>query len=453
MNPDAMIARSTNNSIYLMAIDGIKPGDPVRISDTDGCDTAPRFLDKDTLAYCSLLTPGYEADAVRLKVYRIQDKTTRLYLESFERSVDAFVQTEPGKILFSAQDFAHTALFGLDLATGRIEQLTSGRTYSKFVYGGGRILAGLEAINAPLECVELTDVKAFEPIIEVGKERLSGEKVRYLTHFGDVLSGVELDRGRCTHYAFKDFTLEGYVVLPPGFDPNKKYPFILLIHGGPQGAFLDQFHYRWNVSMFASRGAIVAFCNPHGSTGYGHALTRAISKHWGDDCPDAIMAFVDHLIREMPQIDENRMTAAGASFGGYMINWLMGHTDRFKAFVSHDGIFNTEMAGFVTDELWFNEYEFGGKLIDADTVAISREFSPHRFVKNFKTPTLVIQGEQDFRCYASEGIALFTALQYMGVKSRLIYFPNEGHWVLTPANSALWYDEVISWLMTMVDAI
>ncbi len=448
MNPDPVVARSTNNSIYLMPIDGTVPGEAVRISDTDGCDTAPQFLSDTEIAYCTLVTPGYEADATRLKVFDLKTRHTRIYLEDFERSIDSFVQTQPGKLLFKAQDFAHSGLFVLDLKSGHVQQLTSGRTYSKFVYGGGKILVGLEALNAPLECVEITNLQAFDPLITMGSERVSNEELHYLTHFGDVLADVDLDRGRCMHYHYKEDTLEGYVVLPPGFDANKKYPFILLIHGGPQGAFLDQFHYRWNVAMFASQGAIVGFCNPHGSTGYGHALTRAISKHWGDDCPDAIMAFVDHVLEEIPQIDENRMSAAGASFGGFMINWLMGHTDRFKAFVSHDGIFNTEMSGYLTDELWFNEYEFGGKPFDEDAAALCRKFSPHHFVKNFKTPTLVIQGEQDFRCYTSEGIALFTALQYMGVKSRLIYFPNEGHWVLDPADSYVWYTEVLNWLMT-----
>ena len=257
-----------------------------------------------------------------------------------------------------------------------------------------------------------------------------------------------MNRGQKTVFRYKDIDIEGYVVLPPGFDESKKYPLILLIHGGPQGAFLDSFHYRWNVELFASRGAVVAFCNPHGSTGYGHDLTRAISKHWSDDCPAAIMGFVDHVLAQYRQIDADRMTAAGASFGGFMINWLMGHTDRFKALVSHDGIFNTQMSGYITDELWFCDYEFGGTPYEAPE-AYERH-SPHRFVENFKTPTLVVQGEQDFRCFISEGVGLFTALQYKGVESRLLYFPNEGHWVLDPADSFVWYSEVLDWLMNHV---
>ena len=446
-NPDTFTARSTNNSIYLMPVDGMKPGIAHRISDTDGCDTAPRFISDTQLAYCTMLTPGYEADAVRLKVFDLQTHQTRLYLEDFERSVSNFMSVGQNKILFSAQDFAHVALYELDFNSGKVMQLTSGRTYNKFAASadGSRILVGVESLANPAECAEISGITPFEPHINFGQEDVSSEKIQYLTHFGDVLSDVERHNGQCIHYDYQGRTLEGYVVTPPGYDETKKYPLILLIHGGPQGAFLDSFHYRWNVQMFASRGAVVAFCNPHGSTGYGHDLTRSISRHWGDECPEAILTFVDHVLAQMPQVDAERLTAAGASFGGFMINWLMGHTDRFKAFVSHDGIFNTEMAGYITDELWFSEYEFGGKPFDCPEEYLKH--SPHRFVKNFKTPTLVVQGEQDFRCFISEGVALFTALQYMGVESRLLYFPGEGHWVLDPANSSVWYEEVLSWLM------
>ncbi|MBQ9396760.1 MAG: S9 family peptidase [Proteobacteria bacterium] len=448
MNPDKVIARSTNNSIYVMSLDGLTPGSPKRVSDTDGCDTYVRFISNREIGYCSMLTPGYEADAVRLKVYTLDTGKTRLYLTEFERSVEAFEVLDDRRILILAQDFAHKCLYILSLEDGSIRQITSGRSYMKFAVGGGRILVSVESLTRPAECAEIEKWTEFEPRTGMDDERVSEEKLTYLTHFGDVLKDVEMHDGICTHYAFKDLTLEGYVVTPPGFDPSKKYPLILLIHGGPQGAFEDSFHYRWNVQMFAARGAIAAFCNPHGSTGYGHALTRAISRHWSDDCPDAIMAFVDHILKEFPQIDENRMTAAGASFGGFMINWLMGHTDRFRAFVSHDGIFNTQMSGYITDELWFCDYEFGGT--PYDNAAEYDRHSPHHFVKNFKTPTLVVQGEQDFRCFISEGVALFTALQYMGVESRLVYFPQEGHWVLKPADSAVWYEEVVGWLMSHV---
>lgn len=449
-NPDNFIARSTNNSIYLMEIDGLKPGKIQRISDTDGCDTSPHFLSDRRIGYCSMLTPGYEADAIRYKVYDIETGQTSLYLKNFDRSIEAPQPVSEHQVLFLSQDFSHISLYLLDLANNFVSQLTSGHTYTRMAASkdGSRILAFSESMNCPSELVELSKLSAFSPCTDMGHETRSSEIIRRLTHFGDVLDDIDMDPGRIVHYDYKGQTLEGWVVFPPDFDETKRYPLILLIHGGPQGAFLDQFHYRWNTELFASQGAVVAFCNPHGSTGYGHELTRSISRHWSDDCPKAIMAFVDDILKKFPQIDPDRMAAAGASFGGFMINWLMGNTDRFKAFVSHDGIFNTEMSGYITDELWFCDYEFGGAPYDKP--ADYQRHSPHQFVKNFKTPTLVVQGEQDFRCFISEGVGLFTALQYMGVESRLVYFPTEGHWVLEPADSFVWYHEVLSWLMNHI---
>lgn len=449
-NPDKVVARSTNNSVYLARLNGLALENVQRISDTDGCDTAPQFLDNNRIAYCSMLTPGYESDATRLKIYDIQNRATQCLLCGFERSVDKWVPLNGNQILFSAQDFAHISLYRLNLDSRKIEQITSGKTYVDFAAtpDSAQILAITESLARPAELVSLSSLTPFAPQLDCAKETRSHETVCQISRFGDVLSGIEMHEGVPLRFNYQNFTLEGYIVTPPGFDPEKKYPLILLIHGGPQGAFLDQFHYRWSTQMFASQGAVVAFCNPHGSTGYGHALTRAISQHWSDECPGAIMKFVDCVLERMPQVDPNRMAAAGASFGGFMINWLLGHTDRFKALVSHDGIFNTEMSCYITDELWFNEYEFGAKPFDNPDASIRH--SPHRFVKNFKTPTLVIQGEQDFRCFISEGVALFTALQYMGVESRLLYFPNEGHWVLDPANAAVWYHEVLQWMMSRI---
>ncbi len=450
MNPDDEPARTTNQSIYLQKIAGIEMvGDPIRISTSLANDVQPRFLSPTKLAYTAMLEPAYEADDFRIKVYDLKTGQTDLYIDGFDRSVDSIVPISETKIIFSAQDFSHVSLYELDLATNKVVQLTSGSAYLDFaVTRAGRIFARLEALNMPAECVELTNIKPFEPRKHF-PEIKSSESIRFITNYRDVLKDVSLDRGKNITFKAKDGTdLEGCIVLPPNFDANKKYPLILLIHGGPQGAFLDQFHYRWNVSMFASRGAVVAFCNPRGSTGYGTQITRAISGRWSDECPSDILTFVDAVLQECPFVDPDKLTAAGASFGGFMINWLMGHTDRFKAFVSHDGIFNTEMSGYITDELWFSEHEFGGKPFECPE-AYNRH-SPHRAVANFKTPTLVVQGEQDFRCFISEGVALFTALQYMGVPSRLLYFPDEGHWVLNPANSYVWYTEVINWLMKWV---
>ena len=448
MNPDQMTACSTNQSIYIQKLRGMEPdGDAECVSTSMANDIHPRFISATKIAYCAMLEPGYEADAVRIKVYDMETRETKLFLEHFERSVDSFVPLSETRILFNAEDFAHESLFELNLENDSVIRYTRKHSYLGFAASkSGRVLARLEALNMPAELVSLENLQALDDSMD-WPETPSQETVRYYTHYRKVLEDVALDRGDSLTYKAADgTTLEGWYVLPPNFDPKKKYPLILLIHGGPQGAFQDSFHYRWNVEMFASRGAVVAFCNPRGSTGYGHQLTRDISGRWSDECPDDIMRFVDAILEKCPFIDPDRLAAAGASFGGYMINWLMGHTDRFKAFVSHDGIFNTEMSAYVTDELWFNEHEFGGRPYECPE-AYTRH-SPHRFVKNFRTPTLVIQGEQDFRCFISEGVALFTALQYMGVESRLLYLPTEGHWVLTPANAYVWYSEVLHWLMS-----
>ena len=183
--------------------------------------------------------------------------------------------------------------------------------------------------------------------------------------------------------------------------------------------------------------------------GYGQSLTDQISKDWGGRCYRDIMLGVDFLVRQYPFIDGDRLAATGASFGGFMVNWIAGHTDRFKALVCHDGIFHAETMAYCTEELWFNEWEYGGfPHIDR---SLYEQFSPHRFVGSFSTPTLVVQGEQDFRCPVSEGLGMFTALQIMGVPSRLLIFPDEGHWVLKPANAQVWYHEVIDWLMRHLD--
>ncbi len=452
MNPDDMLARSTNQSIYLQEICGIEAvGEPVNISNSIANDGRPRFISNTKIAYGAMLETNSESDDIRLKVYDLETGMTRLYLERFERSLGDYKVIAPNKIMLMAQDFAHSSLYELDLKDDSLVQLTSGHSYMAFdVSETGRVLVRAEAINKPAEIVELLDLERFEPRY-AWPEVKSSEKTRCLTEFGAAIRDCDIDGGRPLTYRAKDGTmLEGWVVLPPNFDATKKYPLILLIHGGPQGAFEDSFHYRWNVAMFASRGAVVAFCNPRGSTGYGAEITRAISGRWSDECPDDILTFVDNVLEQYPCVDPNRLTAAGASFGGFMINWLMGHTDRFKAFVSHDGIFNTEMAGYITDELWFSEHEFGGKPFECPDSYLRH--SPHRFVSNFKTPTLVVQGEKDYRCFISEGVGLFTALQYMGVESRLLYFHDEGHWVLSPADSYVWYSEVIHWLMSHANA-
>jgi len=244
--------------------------------------------------------------------------------------------------------------------------------------------------------------------------------------------------------------VEGFLVKPPYFLPSKKYPVKFLIHGGPQGAWGDDWSYRWNPELFAAptsstpSGYVVIMINFHGSTGYGQKFIDAINGDWGGAPFEDLMKGLDYAEKTYPFIDKNRECALGASYGGYMANWILGHTDRFKCIVSHDGMFNAESAWGTTEELWFNNWEFKGT--PYDNRASYEKWSPHQYAKNFKTPTLVIHGQRDYRLDVSEGLQLFTTLQMEGVPSKMLYFPDEGHWVLKPQNSRLWYKTVNDWV-------
>jgi dipeptidyl aminopeptidase/acylaminoacyl peptidase len=242
--------------------------------------------------------------------------------------------------------------------------------------------------------------------------------------------------------------IHGFVVKPSNFDPNKKYPLAVIIHGGPQSAFYDSWGYRWNPQVFANNGYIAFLPNPRGSISYGQQFVNEISADWGGKVYKDIMNGVADVLRRNSFIDKNRIGAAGASYGGYMVNWIEGHnTDprfRFKVLVSHDGVYNLESMYGATEELWFTDWEFKGT--PWTNPAMYARWSPHKFVKNFKTPILIIHGELDYRVPFGESLQLYTAVQRMGVDSKLLVFPDEGHWVLKPQNSQLWYHTVGDWL-------
>jgi dipeptidyl aminopeptidase/acylaminoacyl peptidase len=237
--------------------------------------------------------------------------------------------------------------------------------------------------------------------------------------------------------------VHGWLLKPPGFDPAKRYPAVVLIHGGPQGAWGEAWSYRWNPQMFAARGYVVLMPNPRGSTGFGQKFVEDISRDWAGKVYTDIMNGVD-MFAALPYVDATRMGAAGASYGGYMVNWILGHSNRFKALVSHAGLYNLESMYGVTEELWFPEWELGGPPWENEE--LYARLSPHKSAKNFATPTLVSHGELDFRVPIGEAFQLFTALQRQGVPSRLLYFPDEGHWVLKPHNSKVWHQTVLDWL-------
>jgi dipeptidyl aminopeptidase/acylaminoacyl peptidase len=249
----------------------------------------------------------------------------------------------------------------------------------------------------------------------------------------------------------EEFTVEGaeearvhgFIVKPPEFNPKKKYPVLFLIHGGPQGAWGESWTYRWNAQVFAAAGYLVVMPNPRGSTGYGQKFTDEINADWGGKAFQDIMAVVDHVAK-LPYADPGRMAAAGGSYGGYMVNWMLGHTDRFRAFISHAGVFDLRSMAGETEELWFPLWEFRG--MPWDNPDLYAQWSPSYFVSNFKTPTLVIHGELDYRVPVGQGMQLFTALQMQKVPSKMVLFPDEGHWIMKPQNSVLWYSTFLDWI-------
>ena len=237
--------------------------------------------------------------------------------------------------------------------------------------------------------------------------------------------------------------VHGFIVKPPFFDKNKKYPMIYLVHGGPQGAWIYSWSYRWNPQMFAAPGYVVVCVNPRGSSGYGQKFCDEISGDWGGKVYEDLMKGLDFVTSKYTFIDKSKIGAAGASYGGYMMNWFLGNTDKFKCLISHAGVYNLESMYGTTEELWFAEWENQGTPWDNPT--LYAKFSPNKFAKNFKTPTLVVHGELDYRVPVTEGMQLFTALQRQGVPSKFLYFPDEGHWVLKPQNLRLWFNTIYEW--------
>ncbi len=271
-------------------------------------------------------------------------------------------------------------------------------------------------------------------------------KARAITHINEAALS-QVDMSPLQSFWFEGANgdkVQGFRLNPPSFDNYKKYPVKFLIHGGPQGAWGDDWSYRWNPELFAANGYVVIMINFHGSTGYGQKFIDAINGDWGGAPFEDLMKGLDYAEKTYPFIDKDRECALGASYGGYMANWVLGHTDRFKCIVSHDGMFNTFSAWGTTEELWFNNWEFQGTPYTNHDMY--NRWSPRNSAKNFKTPTLVIHGQLDYRLDVSEGLQLFTTLQTMGVPSKMLYFPDEGHWVLKPLNSQLWYKTVNDWV-------
>ncbi len=440
--PDEAI--STNSDIFTLDLTD-PAAKPVKVSTSPGGDLSPAYSpDGKYLAWRSQARSGYESGKFRLMIYDRATKTIKDLLPKFDNWVDEFAWVPDSKhILFVSAVQGEEPVFVASLEGGErafAEPPCCGEFSDLHpIRAGGLLVAAKMTVASPGEAV------VFAPMgVEIGD--------RPITHLnGALLAQVDLPKMESFWFTAKDGTkLEGFLIRPPGFDATKKYPVKFLIHGGPQGNWGDDWSYRWNAELFAANVYVVIMINPRGSTGYGQAIVDGVNGDWGGKPYTDLMEGLDYAEQHYPFIDKTRECALGASYGGYMANWILGHTDRFKCIVTHDGMFNAESAFGSTEEDWFNIWEFRGHPWDyygkPDDQNPFRKWSPSLYAKNFKTPTLVIHSQLDYRLDVSEGFQLFDTLQMLGVPSKMLYFPDEGHWVLKPQNSELWWKTVNDWV-------
>jgi dipeptidyl aminopeptidase/acylaminoacyl peptidase len=454
-NLDPEPAISTNADIF--ALDLTNPAaKPVKVSTSPGGDFNPAYSpDGKFLAWRSQARAGYESDKFRLMLYDRAKKTIWDLLPNLQTWVDEFVWGPDSKRLLLVTGQRGEA----PLHVANLEGHSNGLGYRGELSGlhplgdGKTILASVMQVARPTEVIKLTYTWDYEA--ERGYDIITNNtdvNVSSVTHLNDaLLAQLDLPKMESFWFTAEDgVKVQGFLIKPPAFDPARKYPVKFLIHGGPQGAWGDMWSYRWNAELFAANGYVVVMINPRGSTGYGQAFVDGVNGDWGGKPFTDLMQGLDYAEQHYPFIDKTRECALGASYGGYMANWVLGHTNRFKCIVSHDGMFDAESAFGSTEEDWFNIWEFKGHPWDyygkPDSENPFRKWSPSLFAKNFKTPTLVVHGQLDYRLDVSEGLQLFDTLQLLKVPSKMLYFPDEGHWVLKPQNSRLWWKTVNDWV-------
>jgi dipeptidyl aminopeptidase/acylaminoacyl peptidase len=451
-NTDEVQAISTNSDLFLMPATG---GTAKRITTTPGSDSTPIYSpDGKYIAYRSQLRGGYESDRFRLMLY---DRSTGKITDvspNFDRWVDSIAWSPDSKTIYlTAGNEGENPVYALNIGQPNPwpQELVDGYNDSPVPTPDGKMLVfDQQSISAPNEIygapLMFAQCRMMPPPNSYKVPDCLLSKSKPITHLNEeVLSKVDMQPMETFWYtgALKE-KVQGFIIRPPNFEKSKKYPLKYLIHGGPQGAWGDDWSYRWNPELFAANGYVVAMVNFHGSTGYGQKFIDAINGNWGGAPYDDVMMGVDYAEKNYPFIDKGRECALGASYGGYMINWIEGHNEHFKCLVSHDGMFNTESAFGTTEELWFNEWEFKGT--PWTNREMYRKWSPHLNATNFKTPLLVVHGQLDYRLDVSEGFQLFTTLQRLKIPSKMLYFPDEGHWVLKPQNGRLWYQTVNAWV-------
>ncbi|HYP05641.1 MAG TPA: S9 family peptidase [Bryobacteraceae bacterium] len=424
---------STNTDIFVVPIGG---GEAKRVTLNAGADRSPMYSpDGKYIAFRSQSRAGYESDKWRLVMCERASGRTTVLNESQDRNIEEFTWSgDSTRLFYTVEDRGRTGVEMMPATGGASRRLISAASHIadvQFSPDGKTMIYSEQTGARPTGLFRASSAGGAAVPIENLNSALLAEY--NLTELEEVWVENPNDKAR----------IHSFVVKPPGFEAGRKYPMLLLIHGGPQGAWGHAWSYRWNAQVFAGAGYLVVMPNPRGSTGYGQKFTDDINQDWGGKPYDDLMAVVDHMVTQ-PYVDGERLAAAGASYGGYMVNWLLGHTDRFKAMVSHAGVFDLRSMAGETEELWFPIWEFNG--LPWDNPDLYMKFSPSSYVKDFKTPTLVTHGELDYRVPVGQGMQLFTALQTQQVPSKFLVFPDEGHWILKPQNSMFWYRNFLEWV-------
>ena len=431
-DPELRISLGTNNDLFTNTIAGDNLG---KITSNRANDNSPHYSpDGQYIAYRAMSRPGFEADKYDLILYDRQNSEDTNLTSPLDRSVGEILWSADSKFLFfTFEENGRDVLSRLSFKDNSIDRILEALTISSIQLSpdGNTLYFLKQATHQPSEIFsyDIKD-KELKQLTDINGPLLADLQMNPVEEFW--YEGAAQDK------------IHGFLVKPPFFDTSQKYPLVMLIHGGPQGAWGDNFHYRWNAQMFAAPGYVVAMINFHGSTGYGQDFTDSISGDWGGKPFDDIMLGLDYLFSNYDFIDFRKIGAAGASYGGYMIDWIEGHTDRFECLISHAGVYDLRSMYGATEELWFPEWEFQGT--PWTNKQMYEKWSPSYFVQNFKTPCLVIHGQLDFRVPVTQGFQFYTALQRMKVPSKMIYFPDEGHFILKPQNAKLWWESVWSWL-------
>ena len=436
-NTESDLSTSTNSDLFTVPAAG---GPAKRITTNPGADGGPVYSpDGKFLAYRTQTRGGYESDKWNLAVLDLQNNTMTTPADSLDRWVESYTWSpDSSRIFFTIDDHGTNPLMMIPVGGGPIRTVAQGPTS----------LSSVQFTHDNKAMVYLDQSGSRPP--EIFKAVSKGGPGVALTHLNDAifdayqLTGLEeitVDSGS------EGEKVASFIVKPPNFNSSEKYPVLFLIHGGPEGDWGETWSYRWNPQVFAGAGYVVVLPNPHGSIGYGQSFTDKVNGDWGGKPYEDLMATVDY-VSNLPYVDKGRLAAAGGSYGGYMINWILGHTDRFRALVSHAGVYDLRSEAGTTEELWFPKWEFQG--FPWENPEQYDKFSPSNYAKNFKTPTLVTHGELDYRVPIGQGQQLFTALQQLKVPSKMVQFPDEGHWILKPQNSQFWYTTVLDWLARYV---